>query len=99
MSVARLRGLLGLFERRSLAYGGSARAGCVFRGTDGRDQAWRAGTATSVGLGLQCEKGDFDYRNIRIKENDSRGAEEGCSVRREVTEATQSGQPRARFER
>ena len=34
------------------------------------EEAWRAGTATHVGLGLQREKGDFDFRYIRIKEKE-----------------------------
>ncbi len=32
------------------------------------EEAWRSGAATDVGLGLQREKGDFDFRCIRIKE-------------------------------
>jgi hypothetical protein len=32
------------------------------------EKAWRAGKQTDIGLGLQREKGDFDYRFIRIKE-------------------------------
>ncbi len=32
------------------------------------EKAWRAGKNTKIGLGLQREKGDFDYRFIRIKE-------------------------------
>ena len=32
------------------------------------EEAWRAGSALQVGLGLQREKGDFDFRYIRIKE-------------------------------
>lgn len=32
------------------------------------EKSWRAGTATNVGLGLQREKGDFEFRCIRIKE-------------------------------
>jgi hypothetical protein len=32
------------------------------------EKAWRAGTNRKVGLGLQREKGDFDYRFLRIQE-------------------------------
>ena len=32
------------------------------------EKAWRAGGNTKVGLGLQREKGDFDYRFLRIQE-------------------------------
>ena len=32
------------------------------------EKAWRAGKNTKIGLGLQREKGDFDYRFLRIKE-------------------------------
>jgi len=32
------------------------------------EKAWRAGKATGLGLGLQREKGDFDFRYIRLKE-------------------------------
>jgi hypothetical protein len=36
------------------------------------EKAWRAGKNTKVGLGLQREKGDFDYRFLRIKEKPKR---------------------------
>ena len=32
------------------------------------ENAWRAGKNTKIGLGLQREKGDFDYRFIRLEE-------------------------------
>jgi hypothetical protein len=32
------------------------------------EKAWRAGKNVKVGFGLQREKGDFDYRSIRLKE-------------------------------
>lgn len=32
------------------------------------EKAWRAGRNTKLGLGLQREKGDFEFRYVRIKE-------------------------------
>ena len=32
------------------------------------EKAWKIGTAPDCGLGLQREKGDFDFRHIRLKE-------------------------------
>jgi len=32
------------------------------------EKAWKAGTNANIGLGLQVEKGDFDFRYIRLKE-------------------------------
>lgn len=32
------------------------------------EKAWKTGTAIDVGLGLQREKGDFEFRRIRLKE-------------------------------
>jgi len=32
------------------------------------EKAWKAGTNANIGLGLQVEKGDFDFRHIRLKE-------------------------------
>jgi len=32
------------------------------------EKGWRAGKNAKIGLGLQREKGDFDYRFLRIKE-------------------------------
>jgi hypothetical protein len=32
------------------------------------EKAWKAGTNAKLGLGLQVEKGDFDFRFIRLKE-------------------------------
>lgn len=37
------------------------------------EKAWRAGKNTKIGLGLQREKGDFDYRFIRVKEKPKTG--------------------------
>jgi hypothetical protein len=37
------------------------------------EKAWRAGKNTKIGLGLQREKGDFDYRFIRLKEKGTKG--------------------------
>jgi hypothetical protein len=36
------------------------------------EKAWKAGTNAKVGLGLQLEKGDFDFRYIRLKEKQPR---------------------------
>jgi hypothetical protein len=36
------------------------------------ERAWQIGTAADRGLGLQREKGDFDFRYIRLKEKQSK---------------------------
>ena len=34
------------------------------------ERAWKIGDQADVGLGLQREKGDFDFRYVRVKEKD-----------------------------